>query len=59
VHARRRTRIIHVRATTEFVGHAVDRGESRTRGLKRHRSVASDDAIRTLLGEGSANFSCH
>lgn len=33
VHARRRTRIIHVRATTEFVGHAVDRGESRTRGL--------------------------
>lgn len=31
--ARRRTRIIHVRATTEFVGHAVDRGESRTRGL--------------------------
>lgn len=33
VHARRRTRIIHVRATTEFVGHAVDRGESRARGL--------------------------
>lgn len=33
VHARRCTRIIHVRATTEFVGHAVDRGESRTRGL--------------------------
>ena len=33
VAARRRTRIIHVRATTEFVGHAVDRGESRTRGL--------------------------
>lgn len=33
VHARRRMHIIHVRATTEFVGHAVDRGESRTRGL--------------------------
>jgi len=41
VHARRRARIIRVRAAAEFVAHVVDRGESYTH----RRPVALIDAV--------------
>lgn len=62
VHARRRARIIQVRAAAEFVGHAVDRGESydsrEEERTERHQPVALDDAVGSWhRARGSANVS--